>query len=200
MRLHSVNRNIAPVVMLKLLLFGFGFIGPAAGAALGQATGIDLRGETVNPLRQAAGKPVALVFLRTDCPISNRYAPTIQKLQTEYAGRVDFWLVFPDKDESSATITKYLQDFGYKVRALRDPEHCLVGNSHARITPEVAVFDGTGRLAYHGRIDDWYVTFGRARAKPTTSELKDALQALLSGKKPAVDAVEGVGCYISDLQ
>jgi thiol-disulfide isomerase/thioredoxin len=164
------------------------------------ASGIDLHGKSVDPLQQAAGKPVVLIFVRTDCPISNRYAPSIRKLQAAYAGRADFWLVYPDKDESSAAIEKHLREYGYKFPALHDPKHALVAESQARMTPEAAVFDGRGRLAYHGRIDDWYVTFGKARAAPTTSELKDALDAVLAGRKPAVASADGVGCYISDLQ
>jgi hypothetical protein len=165
-----------------------------------RALGIDLLGKSVDPVQRAAGKPVVLVFVRTDCPISNRYAPTIQELQAYYTGRVEFWLVYPDRDESSVKIQRHLQEYGYKLPVLRDPEHLLVEKSHVQITPEVAVFEGSGQLAYHGRIDNWYVTFGRARVTPTTHELKDALQALLSGRKPAVTAIGGVGCYISDLQ
>lgn len=172
----------------------------AAGADSRGATGIDLHGNSVDPLQKAAGKPVVLIFVRTDCPISNRYAPSIQKLQASYAGRVDFWLVYPDKEETAAAIEKHLRDYGYRIPALHDLKHSLVAESHARMTPEAAVFDGSGQLVYHGRIDDWYVTFGRTRAAPTTSELKDALEAALAGRKPAVASADGVGCYISDLQ
>jgi thiol-disulfide isomerase/thioredoxin len=173
-----------------------------AGATLAAPgdSGVDLQGKSVDPIRQAAGKPVALIFVRTDCPISNRYAPAIQKLQASYADRVNFWLVYPDKEESSASIEKHLREYGYKIPVLRDPEHGLVMRSRARMTPEAAVFDGRGELIYHGRIDDWYVTFGRSRPAPTTHEAKDAMDAALSGRKPAVASTEGVGCYISDLQ
>jgi thiol-disulfide isomerase/thioredoxin len=171
----------------------------SAGDSRG-AAGIDLHGKTVDPLQQAAGKPVVLIFVRTDCPISNRYAPSIQKLQAAYAGRADFWLVYPDKAETSSAIEKHLREYGYKFPALHDPKHEMVAESQARMTPEAAVFDGHGQLVYHGRIDDRYVTFGKARAAPTTSELKDALESVLAGRKPAVASADGVGCYISDLQ
>jgi thiol-disulfide isomerase/thioredoxin len=185
---------------VALCLLVFLFVSAAVAADSRVAAGIDLHGKNVDPVQQAAGKPVVLIFVRTDCPISNRYAPSIQKLQAKYAGRVDFWLVYPDKDETSLAIEKHLQDYGYRIPALHDPKHALVAESQARITPEAALFDGSRQLVYHGRIDDWYVTFGRARAAPTTSELKDALEAVIAGRKPAVASADGVGCYISDLQ
>jgi thiol-disulfide isomerase/thioredoxin len=160
----------------------------------------DLTGKRVDPFGQASGKVVVLVFLRTDCPISNRYAPTIQELSTRYSGQTVFWLVFPDRKASAAGIRKHLLDFGYKIPALRDPQRVLVEQSRVQVTPEVAVFDTRGRLAYHGRIDNWYEDFGRSRPAPTTHELDDAIRASLSGKPPTAAVTDAVGCYISDLQ
>ncbi len=163
-------------------------------------TGVDLEGKAVDPLRADPGKPVVLIFIRTDCPISNRYVPTIQRMSGQYAGKTAFWLVYPDKSESSAAIEKHLRDYGYKLPALHDPQHSLVKLGQAQVTPEAAVFDASGQLVYHGRIDNWYQSFGHARSAPTTHELDDAIQAVLSGKKPEVAATTGVGCYISDLE
>ena len=125
-----------------------------------------------------------LIFIRTDCPISNRYAPTIQRLSAQYAGKAAFWLVYPDKGESSAAIEQHLHEYGYKLPALHDPQHSLVKLGQAQITPEVAVFDASGQLVYHGRIDNWYQDFGHARRAPTTHELDDAIQAVLAARNP----------------
>ena len=176
-----------------------GWIGAGVRASQPPA-GVDLAGKEVDPLQADAGKPVVLIFIRTDCPISNRYAPTIQQLSAQYAEKVGFWLVYPDKSESSAAIEQHLHAYGYKLPALHDPEHALVKLGHAEITPEVAVFDAGGVLVYHGRIDNWYVTFGRTRPAPTTHELDDALQAVSKGSKPQVATAGAVGCYISDLE
>ena len=161
---------------------------------------IDLDGRTVNPLAVASGKVVVLVFVRRDCPVSGRYAPTIQQISRERADRVQFWLVDPDKTDSAVTIRKYLEDYRYKLPALRDPEHALAKFAHVQITPEVAVFDRNGNLVYAGRIDDWFIELGRARPAPTTHELEDAIGAALSGKAVSRSEVRGVGCYLSDLE
>lgn len=165
-----------------------------------QASVVDLSGAPVDPVQSAGGKVTVLVFVRTDCPISNRYAPTINRLSVKYDDKASFWLVYPARNESPEMIRKHKQGFFYKLPAARDLQHALVKQSHAAITPEAAVFDVNHRLIYHGRIDDWYEDFGRARRAPTTHELDDAIQAALSGKALASEAVPAVGCYISDLE
>jgi thiol-disulfide isomerase/thioredoxin len=171
-----------------------------AASCAAQKTAFDLAGNPVDPLKTAAGKVVVMVFVRTDCPVSNRYAPVIQRLSAAHPGKVAFWLVYPSKSESAEVIRKHEREYGYKLPALRDPQHVLVKESQVRITPEVAVFDAGQHLFYHGRIDNLYEDIGRARSAATTHELEDAIAAALDGKSLAADATHGVGCYISDLE
>jgi hypothetical protein len=171
-----------------------------AASSAAQKTAFDLAGNAVDPLKTAAGKVVVMVFVRTDCPVSNRYAPVIQRLSAVHAGKVAFWLVYPSKSESADVIRKHEREYGYKLPALRDPQHVLVKESQVQITPEVAVFDAGQHLIYHGRIDNLYENIGRARSAATTHELEDAIAAALGGKSLAADATHGVGCYISDLE
>jgi len=161
---------------------------------------LDLTGSPKDPLKETPGKVVVLVFVRTDCPISNRYAPLLQEMSVKYGGEAAFWLVFPDKNESPENIRSYLQEFSYKLPALRDTGHSLVKKSGARVTPEVAVFNLKRELVYHGRIDDLYREFGKARRAATTHELADAIEAASKGVAPPSTAAEGVGCFISDLK
>jgi thiol-disulfide isomerase/thioredoxin len=171
-----------------------------AASCAAQKSAFDLAGNPIDPLKTAAGKVVVLVFVRTDCPVSNRYAPVIQRLSAAHAGKVAFWLVYPSKSESAEMIRKHEREYGYKLPALRDPQHVLVKESQVQITPEVAVFDTGQHLIYHGRIDNLYEDIGRARSAATTHELEDAIAAALGGKSLAADATHGVGCYISDLE
>ena len=168
-------------------------------AAQTQQTAFDLDGRAVDPLAQGTNRIVVLVFLRSDCPISSRYAPVIQQISARYQHDTSFFLVYPDKNQSPQSIRNYLAEYGYALPALRDPEHVLVKQAHAEITPEAAVFDLERKLVYHGRIDNWYVEFSSSRPAPTTHELSDAIQAAMKGKPVAKNAVKGVGCYISDL-
>jgi Thioredoxin-like len=168
--------------------------------AFGQYS-LDLDGHVINPLQADHTRVVVLIFVRRDCPISSRYAPTIQQISKSYADNANFWLVFPDKAESAETIRKYLLDYGYHLPALRDPHHDLVKMSHVQVTPEAAVFDRNGQLVYDGRIDDWYRYPGGSRPAPTTHDLDDAVRAAVAGKSLGKNnEVRGVGCYISDLE
>jgi hypothetical protein len=93
-----------------------------------------------------------------------------------------------------------LAQFHYSIPALRDIHRGLVNRAKATITPETAVFDPSGKLAYHGKIDNWYGDFGRARPAATTHELEDAIRNTLDGKTTAPDHASAVGCYLSDLK
>jgi hypothetical protein len=157
---------------------------------------VDLDGKSVDPLRRTDGKIVVLLFVRTDCPISNRYAPAIQEMSARYGARTAFYLVYPIKSETPEQIRKYLSDFGYHLAVLRDLELALARISQVHITPEAAVFAADGRLVYHGRIDDWYEDFGRARPAPTTHELSEAIEAAIAGKNVAKATAPAVGCFI----
>ena len=170
------------------------------GGSVAVSSALDLNGKQVNPFAMAGGKPLVLIFVRTDCPVSNRYAPTIQSLSNKYSGMALVMLVYPDESKTPGDIEKHLQDYGYKITALRDTQHGLVKVSQVEITPEAAVFNGKSELIYHGRIDNWYKDFGHARPAPTTHELDEAIQAAVSSTRSVPVSVGGVGCYISDLQ
>ncbi len=187
------NRAVSRFV--PALLLGFASLTCAA-----QQSGLDLDGKSVDPLKVNTGRPVVLVFVREDCPISARYAPVIQRISDEHQKNAQFYLVFPDKAESPADVRKYLREFHYSIPGLRDPEHALVKEADANVTPEAAVFNAKGDLVYHGRIDNLYESFGRSRSAPTTHELEDAVQAALTGHALSNKEVTAVGCYISDLQ
>jgi thiol-disulfide isomerase/thioredoxin len=180
-------------------LCGFAAL-PSVPQTVRSAWAENLDGKPVDPFRSSTGKLVVLLFIRTDCPISNRYAPTIRKLHEKFRGKADFWLVYPGAGESASGIRTHDEQFHFVIPALRDVHRDLVKRSHATITPEAAVFDSAGKLVYHGRIDDWYEDFGRSRAAPTTHELDNAIRNTLDGKATVPDHANAVGCYISDMK
>src|ERR1700734_3123538 len=110
------RRHSFGVIRLLFLLVVVAWLAPPASTSpRAQNAAFDLAGNPVDPLKSAGGKIVVLVFVRTDCPVSNRYAPTIQKLSASLAGKVAFWLVYPSKSESSEMIRKHELEYGYKV-------------------------------------------------------------------------------------
>ncbi len=59
-------------------------------------------------------------------------------------------------------------------------------------TPHYYVFDAERKLRYTGRMDD----NPRTPGKETTRELRDAVDALLAGRKPPVEVTNPIGCNV----
>ncbi len=150
-----------------------------------------------------SGKASARVFVfaRTDCPITNRYAPELQRIAAEFSTQgVQFWMVYPDPDETAPRIAAHMTEYQLPGKGLLDPHHDLARRAQATISPQAAVFDKSGRLVYSGRIDDRYVDFGKSRPAPTTHDLELAIANTLAGKPVAQAHTHAVGCYLADVQ
>jgi hypothetical protein len=161
---------------------------------------VDLDNQQLDFWKLSPDRIVVAVFARSDCPVSNRFAPEIRRLYEKYRPRgVDFYLIYVDPAEESQVIRRHLEDFKYPCQGLRDPEHKLVSLCKATITPEAAVFDRDGKVAYVGRINDLYTELGTARPEPTTHELADAIESTLAGEPPKVPHMKAIGCPIADL-
>ena len=170
----------------------------APGAA--RASGpVDLSGNPVQLFDTDHSKTTVLIFVRTDCPISNRYAPELRRLYEQFSSHVDFYLVYADRTQTAAAIHRHVTEYGFPFDALRDPEHTLVKLAKARVTPEAAVFSARGQLLYHGRIDDRYVDFGKAMPQPTRRDLEEALRSAVAGKPVTVASTPAIGCYLADV-
>jgi hypothetical protein len=143
---------------------------------------------------------VVLVFVRTDCPIANRYAPTIRALDVEHGARgVRFVLVYPDADATYETIARHRDEYDLPSVALRDPRHEWVARTGVTVTPEIAVFDADRRLVYRGRIDDRFPKLGVARADAGVHDLELVLEALEHGEAPVFSSTPAIGCPIPAL-
>jgi AhpC/TSA family len=194
-RLPRVDRRMW---LIAGVLTGLVLCGPAARA--GQVRLLDLENRPVDPLHTAPDtRATVLLFVTTDCPISNRYAPEVARLFKSFASKgVSFWLIYPNPAESPQAIRDHLVSFGYPMRALRDPAHALAKLVRATVTPEAVVVVGE-RIVYRGRIDDRYVELGVQRPAPTRRDLEDALTAVLAGKAVQPQTTQAVGCVIADL-
>lgn len=160
---------------------------------------VDLAGHTRDPFASTSRIHVFL-FVRTDCPVTNRYAPELQRLAQEFSrAPVDFWLIYPDATETVRNIEQHISQYRFPGEPLRDPHHVLVKRALATVAPEAAVFDTAGRLRYHGRIDDRWVEIGKARPAARTHDLEDAIAALLAGKAVPQPETHAVGCSLADL-
>ena len=208
----AMIRRMQIVALARMALAG-GFAAVVGCAPLGPRPGatettpdrlagvFDLENRPIDPFRVAnAGvKAIVFIFVRTDCPISNRYAPEIERLHDKYTPLgVAFWLVYPEMDATPQDIARHVKEYRLSLAVLRDTAQSLVKKTGVRVTPEAAVFSADGRELYRGRIDNRMVDFGKERPAPTRRDLDNALASILN-HKPVIDAIRpAVGCYLPE--
>ncbi|MFL5339605.1 MAG: redoxin family protein [Gemmataceae bacterium] len=142
-------------------------------------------------------RPVVLLFLGHDCPISNAFAPELRRLSDAFTPQgVTFCMVYADADVSAADARQHATEYALPGVAILDPGLALARRYGASVKPEVVVLDGSAEPLYRGRIDDRYVDFGQKRDQPTTRDLHAALTAILAGRPVAVPRTSAIGCDI----
>jgi hypothetical protein len=143
-----------------------------------------------------SGRPEVFLFITTDCPIANSFAPEIKRIVAEYQSQgVAFSLVYTDGPLDA--VRRHAAEYGYESPVQVDAGRVLARKYGVTVTPEAVVVAGGSRV-YRGRIDDRYLAPGQYRLKPTTRDLRDALDAVLSGKPVPVAETKAAGCPLTD--
>ena len=151
-------------------------------------------------LSASGARVVVMFFAATDCPISNRYVPTIERLDRAYADRgVRLWWVYPNPTDDAKAIARHRKDFSIAGALYPGEPTAAVELAHATVTPEAAVFavvSGRMREVYRGRVDDRYLSIGQERPQATRHDLQAAIEAALAGKPAPQPGGPPVGCAI----
>lgn len=153
------------------------------------------------------GQVSVLFFLSPGCPVSNRYAPEVNRIRADYAGtgsKFRFYIVYAEPDLTARAAREHAAAYGYRCPVLLDAPQNLLKKTGVSVTPEVAVMTrGAGasgavsiKLLYRGRIDDRYAALGKMRAQPTRRDLRLALDTIAKGKAIAQPRTRAVGCFI----
>jgi hypothetical protein len=110
----------------------------------------------------------------------------------EYSGKgVQFAFVNANEQESQADADEHAKQHNLGFKVYKDVNNVLADQFNAQNTPEVFLFDQTGRLVYHGRIDD-----SRELANVKSRDFRTALDAVLSGQPVPVVNTKQFGCTI----
>jgi hypothetical protein len=157
-----------------------------------------LDGRVIDPFA-GASRATVFVFIHPDCPVSNRYAPELNRLHDEFASRgVRLFAVYPGREDAEAEIRAHYKEYGLRATALRDPDFRLTDLARVTMTPEAAVFVNE-QLVYRGRIDDRAPRLGVWRPAPGARDLADVLARVAKGETPSFRSTQAVGCYIKPL-
>ena len=154
---------------------------------------------TARDLFAPAGTANVLVFVASDCPISNGYAPEIQRICRDYRTKgVACSLVYEDMSIDAAHVRAHRDAYGYKgIAAVIDVDGAIAKRAAATVTPQAVIVGPAGIVKYRGRIDNQYVALGKPRRVVTVHDARDALDALLAGRPVAHPDTEAFGCFIS---
>jgi peroxiredoxin len=167
---------------------------PATDAKLKSATS----GQDVTLAKTAGPAGTLVVFTANNCPFAKAWEERIVALGNTYSKKgVGVMLINANNPALSKGDSFEATQARAKERSMAFPYAIDPGSTVARAfgaskTPEAFVFDKGGALVYHGTIDD----NSEDATKVTKTYLKDALDAVVAGKKPAMAETKSLGCGI----
>jgi peroxiredoxin len=158
--------------------------------------GIDGRTYSLADFR--AAKVLVVVFACNHCPFVVGSEERMKKFVADYAPRGVQMIAINANEtqnhpkDSFAHMKTHAAEKGLTWAYVRDDSQAVARAYGALRTPHFYVFDGERKLRYTGRLDD----NPREPGKETTHELRDAVDALLAGKAPAVALTNPIGCNV----
>ncbi len=156
---------------------------------------VDLDGREHSLASPIKDNVTVLLFLGTECPVSNGYAPEYQRQATSYADRgVRYYGLHCDPDVSAEVARKHAQEYGLKFPLALDHAQHWARSAGVQTVPTAVVLNARGEIVYRGRIDNRYTLEGKRRVEATEHELRDAVTAALDGRAPKVAQTPVFGC------
>jgi peroxiredoxin len=157
---------------------------------------VDGKDVTLAQVQKPAGTLV--VFTCNHCPFAKAWESRIVALGNEYSAKGIGVVAINSNDPAAApeddmaTMQSKAKADGMKFPYVVDASSSVAKAFGATRTPEAFLFDKSGKLVYHGAIDD-----NKEDPKAVTSPyLKNALDAVAGGKDVAVKETKSVGCGI----
>ncbi|MDZ4679061.1 MAG: redoxin domain-containing protein [Saprospiraceae bacterium] len=156
-----------------------------------------LRSEkTTTPLAETfeKSKPVALIFLDSECPICQKYTKNIREFAVKYP-QVQ-WIGVFTRWHSFQQITDFGVTYNLNIPMFLDARNRLVCKLGVKVTPEVVFAATDGHILYQGAIDNWFFGLGKHRPTSTENYLTDAIEAWSRGEAPKISRTTPIGCVI----
>lgn len=141
-------------------------------------------------------KATVLVFMGTECPVSNGYAPRLSDLVTKYKDKgVVIVGINPNEQDDAEAIANHARNFKLSFPVLKDADGKLAARLNVQRIPEVFVLDGQRFVRYRGRIDDQFTPIAK-KERANTREMLNALNAVLAGEEVKVAFTPVAGCLV----
>lgn len=164
----------------------------AIGAVVADFTLPDADGSE-HSLASLKGKQgTVLIFVSTQCPVSNLYNERMEKLSKDLGALgVNVVGINSNWEETPAIIKAHAAAKNLSFKILKDKGNRVADRLDAQVTPEAYFLDASNKLVYRGRIDN-----SRQGNAITSQELREAVEATLAGKPVAKSEVKAFGCSI----
>jgi hypothetical protein len=152
-------------------------------------------------LSDYAGRKALVIAVRQiGCPVGERYAPRLARLERELASRgVDFLFVNPDEFLDPEKVRAKELDgpdaHGFQGRYVHDPEQVFGRALGTETTTVCYLLDASRTLRYRGAVDDQYGR-GVMLQEPRREFLREAIDAVLSSAPVEVQATSAPGCKL----
>ena len=164
----------------------------ALGSVVTDFTLPDADGKAHTLASLKGSKGTVIIFIATKCPVSNGYNERMQKLYADYNSRgINIVGINSNVAELAPEVKQHAAEKGLRFTILKDTGNVIADRFDAQVTPEAYLLDATGKLVYHGRIDN-----SRAGDAITSTELRDAIEAVLAGKSVEKTEAKAFGCSI----
>jgi peroxiredoxin len=148
--------------------------------------------------RPTGGPASVVVFTCNHCPYALAWHDRLLDVARDYAGRdVQVLLVNPNdavrypRDSFEAMRERVRRDGGWPAPYVHDATQEVAAAYGARTTPDVFVVDAGGRVAYRGAPDGDHDDPSQGAAW-----LREALDAVLDGRRPETAETDPVGCSV----
>jgi len=165
---------------------------PAIGAMIEDFKLPDADGaqHTLNSLKGKNG--AVIIFIATRCPVSNGYNDRMEKLAEDYQSKgINVIGINSNSTEPASEVKSHAAEKHLTFAILKDDGNKIADRFGANHTPEAYVIDASGKLVYHGRIDN-----SQKIEAITSNDLRDALDAVLAGKPIQKTTSVAFGCSI----
>ena len=154
-------------------------------------------GTEVNAAEYNQENGLVVVFECNHCPYVVASVLRMNSL-AKYCQQNEIGFVGINSNDSSVYETDSFEhmvkraDKGMPYPYLHDEDQSVASNYGAKRTPEFFFFDQKNSLVYKGRMDD----SPKNPADVTSTDLLDAINAVLAGHAPEVKATESIGCSV----
>lgn len=165
---------------------------PVIGSTISDFTLPDAGGASHTLASLEGKKGTVLIFIATQCPVSNAYNERMEKLAQDYKAKgINVIGINSNNSESAGDVKDHAAKNNLTFAILKDDGNKLADTLGATRTPEAYFIDAHNTLLYHGRIDN-----SRDTSQVVSSELRDALDATLAGKPVSKATANAFGCTI----